>query len=180
MDNDQKKALLALARNTITKSLLPDTVSVSIDESKLDQYLGAFVTLHIGQSLRGCIGYVLGFQPLYKSIQDLAISAAFKDSRFKPLSVGELNKVDIEISVLSEPSKIEDISQIVIGKHGLIIACGSHKGLLLPQVAVEHGWDRAEFFFHACHKAGFNPAYFKKEDLSIQVFEAEIFSESKM
>ena len=179
MDTEQKKALLKLARNTITRKLLPNTDTVSIDKSKLEQFQGAFVTLHIGENLKGCIGYIIGFQPLHKSIEELAIAAAFKDSRFSPLSVDELDKVEIEISVLSVPSEIKDISQIVVGKHGLIITSGAYKGLLLPQVAVEQGWDRDEFFYHTCMKAGMNPKTVKIEDCLIQVFEAEIFSENE-
>jgi AmmeMemoRadiSam system protein A len=184
MNTEQKKSLLELARNAIKKRLLPDTDSISgstsIDKSKLDQFLGAFVSLHIGRDLKGCIGYILGFQPLHKSVEELAIAAAFNDTRFKPLSVNELDKVNIEISILSELSIIDDISQIVVGKHGLVITSGACKGLLLPQVAVEQGWDREEFFYHGCLKAGINPQLVKKENCLIQVFEAEVFSENEL
>ena len=184
MNTEQKKSLLNLARNTIKKKLLPDadsiSDSISIDKSQFEGFQGAFVSLHIGKNLKGCIGYILGFQPLYKSIEDLAIAAAFNDSRFKPLSIDELDKVNIEISILSEPSEIEDISQIVVGKHGLIISSGPYRGLLLPQVAVEQGWDNEEFFYHACLKAGMNPKLVKIEDCLIQVFEAEVVSEKEL
>ena len=180
MNIEQKRSLLELARNTIKKRLLPNTDSISIDKSKLDQSLGAFVSLHIDKDLKGCIGYIVGFQPLHKTIEELAIAAAFNDTRFNPLSVDELDKVDIEISILSEPSEIKDISQIVVGKHGLIISSGAYRGLLLPQVAVEQGWDKEEFFYHACLKAGMNPKFVEKENCLIQVFEAEVFSEKEL
>ena len=180
MNTEQKKDLLKLARNTIEKKLLPNTEPISIDTSQFEQLQGAFVTLHIGKDLRGCIGYIIGFQPLYKSIEELAIAAAFNDPRFNKLTVDELDKIEVEISVLSIPTEIEDISQIVVGKHGLMLACGAHKGLLLPQVAVEQGWDKEEFFYHVCLKAGMNPKNVKKENCIIQVFEADVFSESEL
>ena len=180
MNIEQKKALLELARNTIKKRLLPNVDSVSVDKSQFEGFQGAFVSVHVDKDLRGCIGYIIGFQPLYKTIEDLALAAAFNDSRFNPISVDEVDKVDIEISILSEPAQIEDVSQIVVGKHGVILTYGAHKGLLLPQVAVEQGWNRDEFFYHVCLKAGVNPKFVEKENCLIQVFEAEVFSENEL
>jgi len=106
----------------------------------------------------------------------MAVSAASKDYRFQPISIEELTDVKIEISVLTLPKPVKDISEIEIGKHGIIISRGSNKGLLLPQVPVEWGWDLETFLRQGCLKAGLEDNGWKK-GANIEVFAAQVFSE---
>jgi AmmeMemoRadiSam system protein A len=135
---------------------------------------GAFVTLKKKQLLRGCIGYIEPVAPLYKTVIQAAIYAASQDMRFKPVSDSELKGLDIEISVLSLPQKINDPDVITVGKHGLIISKGSKKGLLLPQVPIEQKWSRKTFLQHTCLKAGL-PQDAWKSGADIFIFEAIVF-----
>jgi AmmeMemoRadiSam system protein A len=181
MDNpltkDQQGFLLSLARQAITHYLedgMPPKIEPEDEELKKKR--GAFVTLKVEGELRGCIGYPLPYKPLYETIIDAAISAATKDFRFPSLEPDELPKTQIEISVLSLPRPIQNISEIEVGKHGIIISKGSNKGLLLPQVPLEWGWDRETFLNHGCLKAGLEENAWKKGVL-IEIFSAQVFSE---
>ncbi len=151
---------------------------LEVKEPELLELGAAFVTLtHKGQ-LRGCIGYTEAFKPLYQTILDCAISAATGDPRFLPVTPDELMEIDIEISVLSPLKKVDDIEEIQVGHHGLMIEKGFRKGLLLPQVATEYGWDREAFLEHTCLKAGLPPDAWRK-GAKIYLFSAEIFGERK-
>lgn len=124
--------------------------------TKVEVYLqpaGAFVTLFKGDQLRGCIGHTQADVPLYHLIQEMAISAATIDPRFPPVTEDELNELHVEISVLSPLFPIT-IEQVEIGTHGLLLEYGGMRGLLLPRVPVEHGWDKDTFLAHLCLKAG--------------------------
>lgn len=181
MDNplteDQQNFLLFLARQAIThhleKGIPPD---IEPEDEQLKKKRGAFVTLKVEDQLRGCIGYPLPFKPLYETVMDAAISAATKDFRFPPLEPEELSKTRIEISVLSFPRPIRDISEIEVGEHGIIISKGPNKGLLLPQVPIEWGWDRETYLNHGCLKAGLEENAWKK-GAHIEIFSAQVFSE---
>ncbi len=135
---------------------------------------GAFVTLKKQGRLRGCIGFVEPVAPLYKTVTLAAIYAATRDNRFPPVAASELGSLEVEISVLSPPRKIKDPDQVMVGKHGLIISRGDRKGLLLPQVPVENGWDRLTFLQQACLKAGL-PQDAWRSGAEIFVFEAQVF-----
>ncbi len=178
LNQDEKKYLLHLARETITQYLktgtYPETKPIS---EKVKEPFGVFVTLHEQGELRGCIGYVVGFKPLYEAVMDMAKAAATEDPRFPPVTLDEVDQLEIEISVLSPLKTIRDINEIQIGKHGLIIEKGMHRGLLLPQVATEWGWNREQFLQQTCLKAGLPPDAWKDPDAKIQIFSAEIFSE---
>jgi len=143
----------------------------------LSSKLGVFVTLHKLGELRGCIGYVEGIRPLQEAVIEMAQSAAFNDPRFAPVTSEEVNDLELEISVLSPISEVENIDDIEIGKHGLIIEQGFFKGLLLPQVATEQNWNRKEFLQHTCRKAGLPVNAWKEQNTKIYAFSAEIFSE---
>jgi len=132
--------------------------------------------LKVNGQLRGCIGYPLPYKALYETVIEMAVSAASKDYRFQPISIEELTDVKIEISVLTLPKPVKDISEIEIGKHGIIISRGSNKGLLLPQVPVEWGWDLETFLRQGCLKAGLEDNGWKK-GANIEVFAAQVFSE---
>jgi AmmeMemoRadiSam system protein A len=138
---------------------------------------GVFVTLNVGGDLRGCLGTLDPREPLAQSIVRLAGDVAERDYRFPPLQPHELGDLEIDLSVLTEPRPVADPSEIIVGKHGLIVEQGGRKGLLLPQVAPEHEWDRDTFLAHTCLKAGL-PADAWQHGASIYCFEAEVFSES--
>lgn len=142
----------------------------------LKEYKGAFVTLTINSELRGCIGYLIAQQPLFDIVCEVAKQAAFSDPRFPSLKEIEMDAIKIEISVLSSFTPIKSYDQIEIGKHGLLLEEGG-RGLLLPQVAVEHKMNREEFLSAVCRKAGLYSEYWKERQLKIKVFTAEIFSE---
>jgi MEMO1 family protein len=141
----------------------------------LNEPRGVFVCLHKGKDLRGCIGMIEGFGPLYQTVKDMAIQAAFADPRFCPLNPEELDDLDLEISVLTPLERINDPSQIEIGRHGLLIRKKSYSGLLLPQVATEQGWDRYQFLEATCRKASLPRVAWKDKDTELYVFSADIF-----
>lgn len=177
LTREQEKSLLRLARLAITLHLQEGTSpSMETDDVTFKQKRGAFVTLKVKDQLRGCIGYPIPHKPLFETIIDIAISAATKDFRFSPLEQKELHETKIEISVLNQPQLIKDISEIEVGKHGIIITKGLSRGLLLPQVPVEWGWDRQTFLSHGCMKAGIEEEAWKK-DAQIEIFTAQVFSE---
>jgi len=180
MDNytdNEKKFLLKLARTTIENYLKNKTKDYpEIDNDKFRQERGVFVTLHNHGQLRGCIGYPLPIKPLYQGIVDNAISASTEDYRFNPVTLDELKEIDIEISILTVPEEIDDYKKIVIGKHGIIITKGFSRGLLLPQVPIEQGWNLEEYISYGCMKAGL-PSDEWKRGVKIEVFEGIVFGE---
>lgn len=177
LNEQQKKTLLQLARKSIEHYLESGKhLAEKTDDETLKEKRGAFVTLKLDSQLRGCIGYALPYKPLYETIIDVSVSAAFHDFRFPPLTKEELPQTKIEISVLTPPEKIEDIHQIEIGKHGIIITKGMRKGLLLPQVPVEWNWDVGTFLRNGCRKAGLEEDEWKK-GAQIEIFSAQVFSE---
>lgn len=180
INNQLKVYLLNLARNSIKKKLGLQVTELKEPENPLlRKKRGAFVTLHKQGQLRGCIGHIKAFSPLKETIIEMAESAAFKDARFLALNNEEFDIIDIEISVLSPIYKIDNINDIIVGRHGIIISRGSCSGLLLPQVATEWGWDKETFLSQTCIKAGLNQDAWKK-DAEISIFSAEIFGEKEM
>lgn len=153
-----------------------------LDTSSLDPVLlrpsGAFVTLHTKDGdLRGCIGSIQAVAPLASAVSASAINAAFRDPRFYPVGPAELRELHIEISVMSPIVDVHDISEIEVGRDGLIVSRGSHAGLLLPQVATEYGWDRETFLSQTCVKAGLPADSWRSPGCRIERFSAEVFSE---
>lgn len=177
LDIDQQRFLLILAREAIRSHLESgERPPVSAEEGVLHEQRGAFVTLRHSEKLRGCIGYPLPQESLFLTIIDAAIMAATQDHRFSPLTLEDLPEVNIEISVLTSPRRITDVSEIKVGEHGIIITQGMNRGLLLPQVPVEWGWDRETFLRHSCLKAGLEEDAWEK-NAEIQIFSAQVFSE---
>jgi hypothetical protein len=177
----EKRVLLSAARQSI-KSLFEEKelFSPGYDENpNLKLPLGAFVTLKIENKLRGCIGYIITQMSLYETVCEAAKQAAFRDPRFFPLTIEELNKVDIEISVLTQPQEIKEYDEIIIGKHGLILQNAMRHAVLLPQVAVTNNFSREEFLSALCEKGGLQSNYWQKHKLNLKVFTAEIFSEEE-
>jgi AmmeMemoRadiSam system protein A len=147
-----------------------------VKSGPLKEKRGAFVTLNVDGELRGCIGYPLPVKPLDETIIEMALAAATQDTRFEPLAANELKKLKIDISVLGLPEPASDPAKVQVGRHGIIVSKGFYKGLLLPQVPVEHGWDRETFLSHGCLKAGLPPDEWKK-GAKLEVFTAQVFSE---
>jgi len=174
----EKKTLINIVKKTIECKLTGKKVpEFNIDSEVLKEKKGAFVTLRKNENLRGCIGYIEARKPLYKTVSEMAIAAAFNDPRFPPLKSDELKDMTLEISVLSPLKKIDDINEIEVGVHGLYITKGFHSGLLLPQVATEYKWDRLTFLKETCHKAGLHLDAWKDDDTNIYIFSADVFKE---
>jgi AmmeMemoRadiSam system protein A len=178
LTDEEKTILLKLARETIF-SWITDRKKPSLPEASgnLASKSGAFVTLHSGGMLRGCIGNMVSENPIVETIQEMAIAAAVKDPRFPPVGIDELEKIDIEISVLSPLERIGSIEDIEVGKHGIMLTNRWSRGVLLPQVATEQRWDRDTFIEHTCLKAGLSEDAWKDPETIIEIFSAEVFGE---
>lgn len=178
---EEKKILLNVARNSIA-SAFGSRKEISIDYAGyplFNSHCGAFVTLTINQRLRGCVGYIVSERPLIDTINDAAQFAAFEDHRFAPLTEIELDQIQIEVSILSEPFPMKSYEDIVIGKHGLILEEKGRRGLLLPQVPVEHKMNRNEYLDAICEKTGFPSEYWRDKQLKISLFTADYFNEGE-
>jgi len=179
LNNQQRKKLLELARNSISAYLQTGKkMELSETDPLLKQEMGAFVTLNKGGQLRGCIGNLSANQPLYLTIRDMAVEAAIDDPRFSALTLPELKDIEIEISVLSPLKRVDSAEKIELGKHGVLVRKGYHSGVFLPQVATETGWSKEEFLNTLCtQKAGLPQDAWKDKDTELYIFEAEVFSE---
>jgi len=180
ISQEEKDILLKAARQSIS-SLFDGEAAPDpdyIEHPLFKEKYGAFVTLTIDHKLRGCIGYIVGKEPLYHTICSAAIHAAIGDPRFSTVKKYELENIHIEISILSEFVPIKSYDEIILGKHGLYLDEGGG-GLLLPQVATEHKMTREQFLTALCNKAGFYGEYWMERMLRIKVFTAEIFSEEE-
>jgi len=172
-----RRELLALAREAISEQLARGVApTLSTEDARLLAPHGAFVSLHIDGELRGCIGTLYAEQPLHEAVSTMAIEAATADPRFPPLGPRELRDTDIEVSVLTpfEPIAPEAVE---VGRHGLYIARGRRRGVLLPQVPVQYGWDRETYLAQLCRKAGLPQDAWKDEDTVLMAFEAQVFSD---
>jgi AmmeMemoRadiSam system protein A len=173
---DQRR-LLSIARQSL-EARVRRAPEPSVDmAAPLDVPCGAFVSIHNGPQLRGCLGRVTADWPAARVIAHLAGAVSDSDPRFRPVSVGELGTLGIEISVLTPECETESPDEIEVGRHGLIVECGRRRGLLLPQVATQFGWDTATFLEHTCLKAGL-PRDAWRRDARIYLFEAQVFAES--
>ncbi len=176
LNTREKRELLRLARQTIAQTLGGAQADALEPSQGLRQKAGAFVTLHKGGQLRGCIGLFPGQQSLQEVVRQMAKAAAFNDPRFAPLKMLELDQVDLEISVLS-PLVKSDPGQVEVGRHGIYIISPRGRGVLLPQVAVEHGWDKLTFLRQTCLKAGLPLNAWQDEDVEVYLFTAQVFGE---
>ncbi len=179
--SDGKKIMLQIARNSIA-SVFDSSVLTDSDYSKfpiLETKKGAFVTLTENKNLRGCIGYITSDMPLHETIEKAARAAAIGDPRFPQLTEEEFERIEIEISILSEPFPMESYDDIVVGTHGLILTEHDRRGLLLPQVPIEHNMDKEEYLSALCEKSGFHSDYWREKTLNIEMFTAIVFSEKE-
>lgn len=176
----QKKLLLEIARKSIVAAVegRPPLETLLVNE-ELRRPGGAFVTLHRASRLRGCIGQLPGEEPLLEVVAHCARLSALEDPRFAPVTAEELSGLEIEISVLSE---LKDIApeDLVPGKHGLLVSRAWERGVLLPQVATQFGWNALRFLEETCVKAGLPPHAWKEPGTRIQAFTAEVFSETEL
>jgi AmmeMemoRadiSam system protein A len=173
----ERHELLKVARDTIEFFLEEHRKpQIRLENEKYREKRGVFVTLHRNGELRGCIGYPLPVSPLLDAIMDNAISAAFRDPRFPEVEKKEFPEIDIEISVLTVPERVESINDILIGRDGIIISRNDHRGLLLPQVPLEQGWDLDQYLSYGCMKAGL-PGDEWRRGVEIEIFRAEVFGE---
>jgi uncharacterized protein len=175
MHLDEARIGVRLAREAIEVAVNSgDRIKAPQDlPAVFDELGGVFVTLHSG-ALRGCVGYPYASKTIKEALIDSAISAALHDYRFPPVGANELTRITIEITLLTQPKRIDSTADIVVGKHGVIVKKGSQQGLLLPQVATDFNWTPQEFLAQTYVKAGLNP---RERDAEVFVFEGQVFSE---
>ena len=172
---EERVLLLRLAHESIIAMLEGREISLIPPTSHLAEPRGAFTTLYIRGKLRGCVGYVAPVAPLYRTIAESARGAAFEDTRFAPISLKEALELEVSLSILSRLAPIQP-ADVEIGRHGLVISLGPNRGLLLPQVPVEHNWDRTTFLEQTCKKAGLPPNAWHT-GARLEAFTAEAFSD---
>lgn len=173
----EQRELLKIARQTIVDYVTNGKVpAVAPTSPGLNLHSGCFVTIKQEGELRGCIGNFISEQPLYQLVQEMAVSAATRDPRFYPMKADDLSDFKIDISVLSPLQKAASVEEIKVGTHGIYIVKGSYRGVLLPQVATEYGWDRDQFLEHTCIKAGL-PQDAWRGECDIFIFSAQVFGD---
>ncbi len=184
---EKGQLLVRLVRSTIGSRLNADVSEIKptaadLDAPEFQEHRATFVTLHKNGELRGCIGSLSAVEPLAESVRHNAVNAAFRDPRFKPLSREELDRVDIEVSILTEPRPLDYsdatdlISKLRAGVDGVILRKGPHSATFLPQV-----WNQlptpGEFLSHLCRKAGLPGDEWKRAHLDISTYQVEYFEE---
>lgn len=173
--HEERRLLLRLAHDSILSALEGRKISLDPPKEHFAQPRGVFTSLHLRGELRGCVGYVLPVSDLYRAVAETARAAAFEDTRFHPVKLEEAPLLEIELSILSPPQPIR-AEEVEIGRHGLLISMSGLRGLLLPQVPVEHHWDRATFLDQTCRKAGL-PLDAWQHGARIEAFVAEVFGD---
>lgn len=179
LTEEEKQALLRIARESIETGLDGKMPEGSVKKGVLEEKRGAFVSLKRRGKLRGCIGFIEPRKPLVKTVEEMAVAAAFQDPRFPPLRKEELQDLKVEISVLTPLRRVADVGEIEVGTHGLYIRRGGRAGLLLPQVATEWRWDRDTFLKETCRKAGLAPDAWRDPETEIYLFSADVFGEEQ-
>ena len=185
LSNEDGGILVKTARKIVTE-YLKNRSKINLEqkfESDFSFNSGVFVTLNNTMGLRGCVGFVLPDKKLSNALADASIAAATEDPRFPTVKIEELDQITFEVTVLTPPEKIhvsdpiEYVSNIKVGRDGLIVNHGSQSGLLLPQVPVEYGWNEEDFLSHTCEKAGLPRDCWKEKETIIQKFEGIVFKE---
>jgi AmmeMemoRadiSam system protein A len=172
---EERTLLLRLAHDSILSGIEKREIPLDPPTAHLAEPRGVFTSLHLRGELRGCVGYVLAVNSLYRAVAETARAAAFEDTRFRPVTKEEVPSLEIELSILSPPQTIQADS-IEVGRHGLLISMAGYRGLLLPQVPLEHQWDRTTFLEQTCRKAGL-PLDAWQKGATIEVFTAEVFGD---
>jgi AmmeMemoRadiSam system protein A len=178
---ETRRDLLSLARRSLEAAFTGEAAPrLASDRAEaFGQPRALFVTLKKDGQLRGCIGTLSPDGDLSRTVPLFARKAAFEDPRFAPLTAEELPRCEIEISALTAPQSVEDPEEVAVGRDGLIIECRGRRGLLLPQVATDWGFDRVQFLGAVCEKAGLPPTAWRDPDARLWVFQAEVFGESR-
>jgi AmmeMemoRadiSam system protein A len=181
LPHGEQRELLALARLALERyvlggELVECPIPGMVVSPRLQLPQAAFVSIYRGHRLRGCVGFSEPVKPLVNTVMESAVSAAVRDLRFPPIEARELGEILVEISVMSLLSEVIP-SEVVIGLHGLVIEHGGHRGLLLPQVATEHRWDREGFLRQLCLKAGLPEDCWQAPDVRLLRFTAQVFSD---
>jgi AmmeMemoRadiSam system protein A len=184
---EERVLLLQLAHDSISSALQHREISLDPPTPHLAQPRGVFTSIYLLQNLpggdrnrealRGCVGYVLPTCSGYRAVAETARAAAFDDHRFPPVTQEEAPHLQIELSILSPPQPIH-VEEIEVGRHGLLLSWHGRRGLLLPKVPVEHGWDRQTFLQQTCHKAGLSMDAWQKGAI-IEAFTAEVFGDKR-
>jgi AmmeMemoRadiSam system protein A len=172
-----RAALLGIARGAVLAHLGLAPAPAVPEAGALGDPRGAFVTLHVGADLRGCIGSFRPLGSLASTVARMAVSAASEDPRFQPIAPEDVAELRVAVSALAPPARLADPRTVEVGRHGLVVKRGWHRGALLPKVAVEHGWDAETFLRHVCLKAGLPPTAWREPDCEVEAFEADEFGE---
>lgn len=172
---EERLLLLRVAHDAILSQLEQREISLDPPTARLAQPRGAFTSIYLRGDLRGCVGYVLPVGSIYRAAAETARAAAFEDARFPPVTREEAPDVKIQLSILSPPRPIS-AEGVEVGRHGLLVTMNGHRGLLLPQVAAERGWDRTTFLEQTCRKAGL-PLDAWRKGAAIEAFTAEVFGD---
>ena len=175
--DEERSLLLRLAHEAIAATLHGREISLVPPSPHLAEPRGVFTTLYRRGDLRGCVGYLLPVTSLYRTVAESARGAAFDDSRFSPVILEEMPELQVSLSILSALERILP-DEVEVGRHGLVVSLGAFRGLLLPQVPVEQGWDRATFLEQTCRKAGL-PLDAWQTGARLEAFTAEIFADPK-
>ena len=172
---DERRLLLELAHRSIACALEGRALSLGPGTDHLTEKRGAFCTLYLDGQLRGCVGYVFPLAPLLQTVAETARGAAFDDPRFPAVTPEEGSRLKVSLSILSVLTPIAP-EQVEVGTHGLLVSRAAKRGVLLPQVPVEHGWERTTFLEQTCLKAGLPPDAWKT-GATLESFTAEIFGD---
>jgi AmmeMemoRadiSam system protein A len=172
---EERALLLQLAHDAIVSALELREISLDPPAAHFAEPRGVFTSLYLRGELRGCVGYVLPAYTVYRAVAETARAAAFDDDRFAPVTKEEASDLEIQLSILSPPRPIEP-AEIEIGRHGLLVSWQGRRGLLLPQVPSEQGWDRITFLEQTCRKAGL-PRDTWRKGATLEAFTAEVFDD---
>jgi AmmeMemoRadiSam system protein A len=175
---EERALLLRVAHGAIEAAVYQRDLPQFSFPVHLSEPRGAFTTIYLDGELRGCVGYVLPVVPLYRTVAESAKAAALDDMRFSPVTPVEAPRLEVVLSILSPLLPVRP-EQVEVGRHGLVITLGLRRGLLLPQVPVEHGWDRETYLCQTCRKAGL-PADAWQQGAVIEAFTAEVFGDRDM
>jgi AmmeMemoRadiSam system protein A len=179
LDDHEKRELLRIARATLKEWMVSGRMPPGAPHREsLTDPAGVFVTLRRGETLRGCIGTVAEAAPLYRAVQEMAIAAATRDPRFEPITPEEISLLTIEVSVLGQRRKVREPCDVAVGRHGVAVTTTNRRGLLLPQVAVEHDWNAETLLERTCEKAGLPRDAWRDDNVDVEVFEAQVFDEA--
>jgi AmmeMemoRadiSam system protein A len=176
--SEERQLLLHLAHRGIESLVAGRQLSLQPASPHLAEPRGVFTTIYRHGELRGCVGYVQAVLPLYQAVVETARASASQDTRFTPVTPEEVQHLQVSLSVLS-PLRPIHAEHVTIGKHGLIVTMGGRRGLLLPQVPVEHAWDRVTFLEQTCRKAGLFPDAWKAGAV-LESFTAEVFGDADL